>query len=287
MAKLTRKTHKVFGASGSSDNFAKFGSEEAGTPIKTKDIATIQALPAWDEGIQEALYSGNKAILLEDLNALFYEHSYQVGTVLQDGIPAWDAGTTYYIGSVARRDGTSELYASLTNDNINQALPSQADNAQWEYLSKPKIVDGGVSVDAIPKVSAAAPGVVVDSALSDDGVNVITALPIKFPDDTEQATAAAPVSTQAVVTGTRTTNIVYQNTSGKTMYVCVTLAIVQCSVVVYTDAAAAPVTEVTRLETNESSQDTRQLFFIVLPGNYYKLTAAGTTFDVVVWTEWK
>ena len=144
MPKITRQNHKILGGTGSSDNFAKFGSLVAAAPIKTKDIATIQSLPAWDEGFQSSIFGANKNLLLQDLNSAFYEHSYQIANILQDGVAAWQAATTYYIGSIVRKDGTFELYGSATNDNTGQALPAQANSAQWTYLNPPPLPPGAV-----------------------------------------------------------------------------------------------------------------------------------------------
>jgi microcystin-dependent protein len=150
MAKTSRQTHKVFGGSGSSDNFAEFGSLVASTPLKTKDIATIQALAAWDEGFQSSIYGANKNLLLEDLNSFAFEHSTQIAYIFQMGIPEWDAATTYYKGSYVQRvsgsDGTGELYTSLVDNNVGNALPVQTDNANWRYMSAPPLPVGS-SID--------------------------------------------------------------------------------------------------------------------------------------------
>lgn len=146
MAKIVRQNHKVFGDTGSTDNFAKFGSLVAGSALKTKDIDTIQSLPAWDEGFQSAVYGGNKNLLLEDLNAWCYEHSRQVGYLMQAGVAEWDVATTYYKGSIVQRtdggDATAELYASLTDDNVGNALPVQTDNANWRWINPPQVPPG-------------------------------------------------------------------------------------------------------------------------------------------------
>lgn len=146
MAKISRQTHKTFGGLGSSDNFAQFGSLVAADPIKTKDIATIQSLPAWDEGFQSSIFGANKNLLLEDLNAFAFEHSTQVAYMLQAGIPEWDSATTYFKGSIVQRtagsDATAELYASLIDDNLGNALPVQASNANWQFINTQSLPAG-------------------------------------------------------------------------------------------------------------------------------------------------
>jgi hypothetical protein len=46
----------------------------------------------------------------------------------------WQADVSYIIGSIVRKTATDELYKSLVNSNLNNALPSKADNVSWQYL---------------------------------------------------------------------------------------------------------------------------------------------------------
>lgn len=136
MAKLTRQILKLFGRDGSSDKFNQFGSRATGTAVPTKDIATIQGLDAWLNGVHQAILSGSKAPFLQDFNGLFYVLGYQAAYLLQEGIPEWQTGTSYYIGSVVKKTGTFELYGSLTDDNLGNSLPSQVNSAHWKYLGE-------------------------------------------------------------------------------------------------------------------------------------------------------
>lgn len=156
MAKITRATQKVFGGDGSSDNFAKFGSLVAGAPIKTKDIATIQSLAAWDEGWQDAIYGANKNLLLEDLNAFSFLHSRQLAYLLQQGIAEWDSGTTYYTGSlVMATDGSGDVYLSLQDNNLANAIPGHAGNAFWSWWN-PSGTGSGLDADTVDGFHASA-----------------------------------------------------------------------------------------------------------------------------------
>lgn len=146
MPKIARQLHKLFGSLGSSDNFAKFGSLVAAAPVKTKDLATIQSLPAWDEGFQSSIFGGNKNLLLEDLNAWCYEHSSQIAYLFQAGVPEWQVGTTYYKGSIVQRtsgpDATGELYMSLIDGNVGNPVPVQTDDANWRWINPPQLPVG-------------------------------------------------------------------------------------------------------------------------------------------------
>jgi len=134
MAKITRTLLKVFGGSGASTNFGKFGSEAAGSGVKTKDIDTIQDLSAWDNGWQDAINSTTKAPYLEDMNSAFFLHSTFLAYLLQEGIPEWNTDTDYFIGSVVKKTSTSELYISLTDSNQGNALGTRIDTTYWKYL---------------------------------------------------------------------------------------------------------------------------------------------------------
>lgn len=289
MAKIVRKTLSVFGLGGASTNFGQFGSKEAGSPQTSKDPTVIQALAAWTNGWQDAVLNTNKAPYQEDMNGLCYVLAYMLGSLFQDGIATWDASTTYFIGSIVRKDGTFEQYGSLTDNNIGNALPNQVDNAQWKYLNPTAILDGGVTVNAIPKVTSAAPGKVVNSALSDDGVNVITALPLKFPDNTIQSTAAVngAVTAQTVVTGIRVLSTVYHNTTLKPIFVCVTSPQAGSpGLSAFTDTSPTPTTLVSKGFMNGVT-GVVQVFFIVLPGSYYKVDyTGGGSPGFATWLEW-
>lgn len=135
MAKtVTRKNLKQFGVNGNSNNFGQFGSVNNATPTKTKDIDLIQALSAWLTGLQDEVVASNKAPFLEDINSVFYLFCWQMFYLLQEGIAEWDTNTTYFVGSRVRKPGTSFVYASLTDDNLGNALPSSGDNTNWHQV---------------------------------------------------------------------------------------------------------------------------------------------------------
>lgn len=130
MAKLPRVLQKIFGSSAGPNQIAKFGSLQAGTPVYTTDPLLIQGLSnylgGWFSGV-----IGNNSPAIEDMNALFYLFSYQLAYIMQQGVPEWDATTTYYIGGIVN-DGTGTLYRSLQNTNLNHAT---SDGAWWAPAS--------------------------------------------------------------------------------------------------------------------------------------------------------
>lgn len=131
MARIPRVTHKVFGSSAAAgvNGVAQPGSKQQGSPVYTTDISVIQALAAWLNGLSGVVVSG-KVLPLEELNALFLEPSQQIGEILQDGIPPYDAGTTYFTNSVCSYLG--QIYISLTDTNIGNT-PSTS-GTSWTNL---------------------------------------------------------------------------------------------------------------------------------------------------------
>lgn len=128
MAKISRITQIIFGsqAPGSGvGTIGKFGSLAAGNPLASTDLTVIQSLGAWAKGWLFATV-GNNGPELEDMNAFCFVVTTQLAYVLQQGIPEWDAGTTYYIGSVVNSSGA--IYKSLADGNLNHAL---TDTAWW------------------------------------------------------------------------------------------------------------------------------------------------------------
>lgn len=146
MAKLTRVFQQIFGGTGDQSHYGQFGSRAAGTPLFTKDPATIQALTAFlNNGWKEAINAGNKAAFLEDMNGLFLLAFRQIAYGFQEGIAEWDSSTPYFVGGIAKKTGTFELYGSLVNDNIGNPLPSQTNNGFWQFLNPPSVAPGIMS----------------------------------------------------------------------------------------------------------------------------------------------
>lgn len=50
------------------------------------------------------------------------------------GITGYDAITTYHANSMVRKVGTFEIYASLADGNVGNALPNKVDDANWKYV---------------------------------------------------------------------------------------------------------------------------------------------------------
>ena len=123
MSGLSRFTQKLFGQN--SPNIAIFGSQASGTGQIASDVGNAQSLSAYTNGWAAATIGGQYRPTLEDFDALHYIDSYQINYMLQQGIPEYDAGTTYCLTpspSIVKAPGTAQLYVSLIDNNIGNAL---------------------------------------------------------------------------------------------------------------------------------------------------------------------
>ncbi len=84
----------------------------------------------------------------------------------------------------------------------------------------------------------------------------------------------------------RAKNTVYQNTTGKIMFVTITINLpATASGAVYSDSANPPTTPMA-YGSNSNLQPTYQaVSFHVLNNNYYKLTEMAGTISVIAWVE--
>lgn len=135
MSALTRVTQKIFAVNAPSTQIGKFGSLAAGSPATTNDPSLIQSLSEFTSGWFSAVLGVNSPSI-EDMNALFFLIYRQIAYVFERGIPEWDSGTAYYIGSTVS-SGTT-VYVSTANNNLNNAVTNQA---FWSVLAS-----GGFSV---------------------------------------------------------------------------------------------------------------------------------------------
>lgn len=129
MSRIARVTQAIFGSSAS--DIGQFGSAQLGTKVLTSDLATIQALPAWAGGWLDAIIGANKFPPIEEVNAIDYLVTTQLAYLFQMGIAEYDAGTTYYHYSICLKAGTFQIYGSLTDNNVGNALTS---GTNWKML---------------------------------------------------------------------------------------------------------------------------------------------------------
>lgn len=135
MPKITRATQQIFGSNAPSTQITAFGTAMTANPVYTTNPAELQtnaSLQGWDAAIMS-----DKAPFEEDTNGLFYLITRQLAYLFQQGIPEWDANTTYYQNSQCSvmQDGILVIKRSLTDNNIgNNPI---TDNVNWaDYFSQ-------------------------------------------------------------------------------------------------------------------------------------------------------
>lgn len=127
MTKIERKTQKIFAGNADTDELAVFGSMISGTPVYNDDIEALQS-EAYTEGWKAAV-AANEAPFMEEMNAVQYGFSKQLAYLFQQGIPEWDAGTTYYLNSFCQVGGV--IYKSKLDENINHSPGDDTEEIYW------------------------------------------------------------------------------------------------------------------------------------------------------------
>ena len=114
--RIPRVTGKIFASNAAEGDIGQFGSALTGTKVPTDDISIIQALPAYEEGWRGAVVSDRNYPTLPEMNGLQKTFSQQINYILQNGMPEWDAGTTYFTDQFCRVG--SMFYVSLQDNNL-------------------------------------------------------------------------------------------------------------------------------------------------------------------------
>lgn len=152
MAKLQRKTQKIFAGGANADQIAVFGTMKTGTPEYSTDVETLQS-EEYSDGWSEAILE-DKAPYLEEMNGVQYGLSYQTAYILQEGIPEYDAGTNYSNTAIVKEivDGTPFLYVSQVADNLGHVL---SDITYWKPYKLGELRNiGEVITSTIPLTDA-------------------------------------------------------------------------------------------------------------------------------------
>lgn len=131
MTKLESIEHKIFASEAPLDEIGQFGSALDTTKLNTKDVATIQALPAYTKGWGSAIISDNNYPTMEEMNGVLNVMSYHTGYLYQEGMPAWRSDREYSATSIVKEPTGTKFFHSLKDGNIGNTL----DNTEyWEEL---------------------------------------------------------------------------------------------------------------------------------------------------------
>ena len=101
-----------------------------GRPQRRKEPSHYQSLAPYDQGLFAATNNANEPPRNTGYNALYLLFSSQLAYYFQNGLPEWDAATSYYaVVSYCQKGGV--VYRSVTNDNVNHD-PATDDGTYWE-----------------------------------------------------------------------------------------------------------------------------------------------------------
>ena len=96
------------------------------------------------------------------------------------------------------------------------------------------------------------------------------------------------ITNQGVVTGSRASNTVYQNTTGKTMFImtCWDLGGKSSTLTALADANDPPSTTIAQVSDASNQATTIELFFMVLVNHFYECQVTSGTPALVSWVEY-
>lgn len=154
MAKIARKTQKIFAKDGS---LGRFGSAALGSPTVSSagDLADMQSLSAYTNGWADGVINGDKRPPLEEFNTLHYINNYQTSYLFQEGIAEYDAGTEYFIDSLVKSSGI--IYKSLIDNNLGNSLSNVA---SWQVMGDLKTTVNAIFIDKKEDLPAAVANVI-------------------------------------------------------------------------------------------------------------------------------
>lgn len=136
MAKILRKTQKIFAENAPTNQITTFGTAMTASPNNSRDLNDIQNanfLAGWASAIQ-----ADKAPYEEDTNGLFYAITSQLAYIFQQGIPEWDENTTYFQNSQCSvvQNGVLVIKRSLADNNTGND-PTAENSVYWtDYFSQ-------------------------------------------------------------------------------------------------------------------------------------------------------
>lgn len=216
MAKITRYT----------GDLQAFASESLGTERTVfGDVTQADDL---DSNINTDFLRGwgivgvNENPTKQDFNALGFTSTQLLSYLHQMGMAEWDGAQEYQIGSFANRSGA--IYRCLTADHVSATAP-ESDATNWKYLLSADDVtydnttSGATATDVQAAIDEVFTAVTVqDQATWNTGTSTTEGVisPLKL--DTKIKTLTiGDGQTWQNVTGSRAGNIVYTNTTGKSI----------------------------------------------------------------------
>jgi hypothetical protein len=267
------------------------------------------AVPTWNQSTSgTATNATNVAITDSTTNATYYP-TFVTAHTGNTGIETNYANFTYNPSTNTLTAGT--FVGALTGTASGNLTSAAIGSTIQAYNSNLTAINQALTSTSSPsftKVTAALSGNATTSttAANLSGTpalpNGTTATTQSAGDNSTKLATTAYVNgtngftTQNVVTGSRNINTsgspnayVYQNTTGKTMMVTVSAynsGGAQAQWIAYSDNASSPTTIVVQAIGLTATAQIVPMTFLVLPNNYYKVTAVNNPVTLANWTEW-
>lgn len=135
MGILSRVTQLIFGSQAGAQQIGQIGSKSAGIPAYTTDLAAIQSLNAFLQGLYAITQQGVNPPYIQDLNALYFLITSQLAYIFQAGVPEYDPETPYFnLISFVQVSGV--LYQSISGTSAapNVGNPPASSPAAWRNV---------------------------------------------------------------------------------------------------------------------------------------------------------
>lgn len=197
MSLLSRVKQKIFGETASSSEMGKIGSDAAGSPATTKDLALIQSLSQYAAGLYAITASAGQPPRIQDINSLFFLVSSQIAYNFQAGIPEWESATEYYANiSFVTKGGI--IYKSLTGSGGSPNVGNDPTSDVVNWVPDDAIVEKVRALAAEALLAPKANPTFTGHVTVPDGTNTQDAV--------SKAQLDAEASTRATADSTETTN---------------------------------------------------------------------------------
>jgi hypothetical protein len=152
MSKLARAEQKIFAGSAGNNEIEQIGSLKNGSQVFTTDPVELQALSQFASGLLAIVSSDKYIPEITDINAIYFLITRQLAYLFQEGVPEYDATTNYFINSIVKGTGTNQLYYSLTDNNLGNALSSAT---YWTPYTGSSYLKYNVTLNSLDLMSGA------------------------------------------------------------------------------------------------------------------------------------
>lgn len=118
---LARATQLIFGKDAGNSEFGQIGSQSDGAPVTTKDLAVIQSLTRFLNGLYSITSGAAHPPFIQDINSLYFLITSQLAYIFQAGIAEYDPETNYF-NNISYVQVAGVIYQSINGTEISPNL---------------------------------------------------------------------------------------------------------------------------------------------------------------------